>query len=147
VVTELWNFEHSVICAVSVDFAWRFWTDVRNWAFDADIESVELNGQFESGSMGVTTSRSAGTIEWRLAEVGSGWAVVEFPLPGAIGRFHWTFAEDRAGTRITQQATLLADSEQPHFAPMLRGMESGIPAGMEALCAEMRACATRNVIL
>jgi hypothetical protein len=26
-----WRFKYSVDCAVPVEFAWEFWTDVRNW--------------------------------------------------------------------------------------------------------------------
>ena len=28
------------------DFAWKVWTNVENWAVDADLESVELMGGF-----------------------------------------------------------------------------------------------------
>ena len=41
-----WAFEHSVNCEVTVEFAWGFLADVENWAFDSDIESVEIDGPF-----------------------------------------------------------------------------------------------------
>jgi hypothetical protein len=37
-----WEFEHSVECQVSRDFAWRFWTNVANWTLDTSVESVTL---------------------------------------------------------------------------------------------------------
>jgi len=37
-----WAFEPSVDCEVSVEVAWDFWTNVRKWAFDSDITSVEI---------------------------------------------------------------------------------------------------------
>ena len=55
---EVWSYEHSVECPVRAEFAWRFWTDVRNWAMDADVESVKLDGPFASGSRGATITRS-----------------------------------------------------------------------------------------
>src|SRR5690348_9716243 len=101
-----WTFEHSADCAVSVEFAWQFWTNVQNWTLDSDVESVELSGPFAEGTSGATISRSSGLIEWRIAEIGDGRAVIEFPLAGAVGRCVWTF-EDLAGhTRMTQCWTL-----------------------------------------
>jgi len=41
-----WTFEHSIDCRVSAEFAWAFWTNVRNWALDADVESIEIDGPF-----------------------------------------------------------------------------------------------------
>ena len=58
----VWSFEHSLECRVSVESAWRFWTDVRNWALDADVASVEIDGPFAAGALGVTMSKSAGRI-------------------------------------------------------------------------------------
>ena len=43
-----WTFEHTIECFVSSDFAWKFWTNVENWAVDADLESVELRGGLRS---------------------------------------------------------------------------------------------------
>jgi hypothetical protein len=47
-----WAFEHSVDCEVTAEFAWGFWTNVNNWAFDSDIESVEIDGPFAAGARG-----------------------------------------------------------------------------------------------
>jgi hypothetical protein len=41
-----WTFEHTIECSASSDFAWKVWTNVENWAVDADLESVELRGGF-----------------------------------------------------------------------------------------------------
>jgi hypothetical protein len=72
-------FEHSVSCGVTVEFAWVFWTNVENGAFDADIESVEIDGPFAPGTRGFTNSKNSGRIEWRIVEVRVGNAVIEFP--------------------------------------------------------------------
>ena len=79
-----WVFEHSVECNVPLEFAWAFWTDVQNWALDADVESLQIDGPFAAGSHGITYSKSSGRIEWRIAEVEGERAVIEFPLFGAI---------------------------------------------------------------
>ena len=130
-----WMFEHSVDCAAPVEFAWRFWTDVRNWSLDPDLESVELDGPFAAGARGVTNSKSSGRLEWRIAEAQNGRAVIEFPLSNATGRLIWSFEDAGGRTRITQRCTLegaAADSYADAIGP---GLKDGIPAGMQKLCA------------
>ena len=134
-----WHFEFSIDCAVSTDFAWSFWTDVRNWALDADVVSVTLEGQFVAGATGRTISHSSGPIDWRIAEVQPGRAVLEFPAPGAVALFIWTFEDSAKGTRISQQASLSGPEAHKYaetFGPML---EQGIPGGMRKLCEAMEA--------
>jgi hypothetical protein len=41
-VDLVWSFEFSIDCSVSADIAWRYWTNVKNWALDLDVESVAL---------------------------------------------------------------------------------------------------------
>jgi hypothetical protein len=133
-----WVFEHSVVCPVTVEFAWNFWTDVRNWALDVDVESVEIDGPFAAGTRGLTNSKSSGQVEWRIVEARIGRAVIEFPLPGAVGRFVWTFEDIGGGTRISQRCTL--DGEQADILAKAVGpnLEAGIPAGMGKLCETMK---------
>lgn len=132
-----WSFDHSIECGVPPDFAWGFWTDVRNWALDADVDRVEIDGPFAAGTCGRTLSKSAGRIEWRIAEAQPGSAIVEFPLEGAVGRFAWTFDPAGSGVRMAQHVTLegpQADSYAASFGPVL---EAGIPEGMKKLGAAM----------
>ena len=132
-----WAFEYSVDCGVSVEHAWRFWTDVRNWALDADVESIEIDGPFAAGARGVTNSKSSGRIEWRIAEARVGRAVIEFPLDGAVGRFVWTFEDLDGRTRITQRCTLEGEKADGYARAIGPNLEQGIPAGMRKLCAAM----------
>jgi hypothetical protein len=130
-----WSFEHAVDCPVSHEFVWKFWTQVSNWILDPDIESVELDGPFASGSKGVTLSRSSGKIEWQLASVEPGRsATMELTMPGAIGRFRWTFAKSGSGTRIVQHVSIDGPHAQDFVHVMAPNLENGIPLGMEKLC-------------
>jgi hypothetical protein len=36
-----------------VQFAWNFWTNVRNWKLDADVDSIELQREFARPLFGV----------------------------------------------------------------------------------------------
>lgn len=134
-----WHFKHSVECAVPKQFAWSFWTDVRTWKLDADVETVTLEGEFVCGASGHTVSRSSGPIEWRIAELEFGRAVLEFPAPGAVARFVWTFDDTAGGTMISQEASLSGPEAGRYaetFGPVL---EKGIPGGMRRLCEAMEA--------
>jgi hypothetical protein len=132
-----WTYEHSVDCEVPVQFAWDFWTNVKNWVLDADVESVVIDGPFAEGARGLTNSRSSGPIEWRLVEVRVGRAVIEFPLPGAVGQCVWTFADAARCTRITQRWTLRGEQADTYSKAIAAGLEAGIPAGMKKLCNAM----------
>jgi hypothetical protein len=132
-----WTFEHSVECRVPLDFAWRYWTNVENWKLDADVVSVEIDGAFAAGARGMTVSKSSGPIEWRIAEAIPGRAVIEFPLPGALGRFVWAFADLGGLTRITQHCSLEGEQADGFAKAVGPSLEAGIPAGMLKLCETM----------
>lgn len=135
-----WVFEHAIQCGVSVQFAWNFWTNVRNWLLDADVVSIEIDGEFAAGTNGVTISKSSGKINWRIIEVVEPRkAVLEIPAPDAVARFVWTFEEAEGRTRITQQVSLSGDQAAMYADTVGRGLQAGIPSGMRRLCEAMEA--------
>lgn len=140
---DVWRFEHTVDCAVPQPMAWAFWTDVKNWMLDADLESIEIDGPFAAGAHGVTASKSAGRIEWRVAEAEPGRAAIESAGPGVVARFEWTFTAVQGRTHIRQQASLSGEQASHYVASFGRGLEQGIPAGMQALCKAMQAAAAQ----
>lgn len=130
-----WSFEHQIRVAAPREFVWQFWSDFRNWAIDADIERVDLDGPFAAGAKGLTISRKSGPIAWKVAAANppSG-AVIEIDAGGATGRFEWSFdAENEGTTRVTQRASL----HGPEAAAMALAagpeLAAGIPIGMEKL--------------
>jgi hypothetical protein len=130
-------FEYSIDCAVTPEFAWNFWTRVSNWTLDADVTSIEIDGPFSAGARGSTISKSSGRVDWRIAEVQAGRAVIEFPLPGALGRFVWTFEALGTRTRITQRCTLEGEQADTFAKAVGPSLETGIPVGMRKLCETM----------
>src|ERR1700758_2496877 len=100
--------------------------DVRNWTLDADVESVELYGEFTRGTRGVTLSRTSGRIEWLIAEAQPGRAGLEFAAPGAMAIFVWTFADERGGTKVTQRVSLLAEQAAQYVNSFGRDLEVGM---------------------
>jgi len=136
---ESWTFEHSVDCSVPKEFAWSFWTDVRNWALDADVESIDLDGPFVAGMRGVTQSKRIGKVEWRIADVQPGEATIEFPAPGATARFHWSFAGTENGVRITQRVSFQGEKAAHYAETFGPELAAGIPSGMRKLCEAVEA--------
>ena len=134
--------EHAIECSVSVQFAWNFWTNVRNWLLDADVVSIEIHGAFAAGTNGVTHSKSSGKINWRIIEVVEPRkAVLEIPAPGAVARFVWTFEDIEGKTRITQHVSLSGEQAAMYADTVGRGLQAGIPSGMLRLCEAMQAAA------
>ena len=137
-----WVFEHTIECRVPVEFAWAFWTNVKNWELDADVDSIELQGEFAAGSRGFTNSKSSGRIEWQIMElVGQQRAVIAFPAPGAVARFTWTFEGVQGRTRITQRASLCGEQMAKYADSIGPSLKVGIPEGMRKLCEAMEAAA------
>ena len=139
-----WVFEHTIECGVSVQFAWNFWTNVSNWTLDADVDSIEFQGEFAVGSRGVTNSKSSGRIEWQITElVPQRRVVLEFPALGAVARFAWTFEGVEGRARITQRASLCGEQAATYVESIVPALRAGIPEGMRKLCDAMEA-ATRS---
>ena len=137
-----WTFEHSLQCKVSPEFAWDFWTDVRHWALDADVDSIEIDGPFAAGTRGVTHSKSSGRLEWRIVAAQFGKATIEFPLAGAVGRFEWKFEPAAPGTQITQRCTLEGERANVYAADFGPSLQAGVPEGMRKLADAMEQAST-----
>jgi hypothetical protein len=138
---ETYTFEYGIECPVARGFACRFWSTVSNWAFDSDVESVELNGPFASGSHGVTMSRSSGRIEWKLSNIRpEKSAIVEISVPGANAQFEMLFEVLGRATRITQRVRI----EGENARALGQALQQGIPEGMKKLCTEMSESASNS---
>jgi Polyketide cyclase / dehydrase and lipid transport len=143
----MWEFEHSVECRVSRDFAWRFWTDVGNWAaVDPAVDSVKLDGPFAAGSRGTTKSGEHPPIDWNLTEVEDGArALIEVAAPGAVAKFLWTFADaGGGGTRITQHASLVGEQADQYAQTFGKELEKGMPPGMQRLADAIEAANSKG---
>jgi Polyketide cyclase / dehydrase and lipid transport len=133
------EFEHSIECQVEREFAWKFWTNVDNWAVvDPAVEWAKLEGPFIAGTKGRTKPRGSDPNEWKLAEVEEGSrAVIEIAGPGATVKFHWSFTDiTGGGTRMTQKV-ILEGERAAEYEEGMRQLEKGIPYGMERLVEAM----------
>ena len=65
--------------------------------------------------------------------------MLEFPAPGAMATFIWTFTDSLTGTRISQEANLTGPDATRYAEAFGGALEQGIPAGMRKLCEAMEA--------
>jgi len=113
---------------------------------DADVDSIEIQGEFAAGTCGVTHSKSSGRIDWRVTEVVQPRkAVLEFPAPGFVAKFVWTFEDVSGRTRITQRVSLSGEQVAIYAETVVPSSQAGIPAGMRRLCEAMEAAARGSV--
>jgi hypothetical protein len=131
-----WQFEYSVECGASRQFAWDYWTNVANWA-DPPAE-FQLDGPFKPGAH--LTTKVPGQPPWEsvIEEVVPGCeATIEMRLVGAALRFHWRFETVTAErTKITQRLTLNGAKAKEFIKPVSI-LEQTVPDGMKRLGATM----------
>jgi hypothetical protein len=132
-VPPAWEFQHSVKCKASRQFAWSYWTNIANW--NDPPASFHLDGPFQAGSR-LTTILPGQTWHSIIRQVKADReATIEMQLPDAILSAHWTFetlSVDR--TRITQRLVLSGSNAKSMIA-QASILEKTVPEGMKALVA------------
>jgi uncharacterized protein YndB with AHSA1/START domain len=90
----VWELKQSVIADASRQTVWEFISNIDNLArVEGDaVESMTLDGPFQTGARGTTKPRGQEPMHWRLAEVEPPErAVYEMELPGAMVHFSAVF--------------------------------------------------------
>ena len=137
----LWEFRHSVVANANRQTVWEFVSDIDNLArIEGDaVESMTLDGPFQTGTRGATKMRGQEPTHWRLAEVEPPErATYEMELSGAVVRFAWTYEELSDGrTRLTQHIVLEGPGAETYVPFMEEQFVGNIPQGMENLAEEV----------
>jgi hypothetical protein len=129
--------EHSVEVPVSLDFAWRFRTDVPTW--DDPPARFVLDGPFVDGAAGTTILPDQPPLMWRVRDVRLAEAfTIEMELDGAVLRAEWMFAEisdDR--TRMTQRLVLSGPNAVSYREQVQSGFAPTLADGMNRIAMQM----------
>jgi Polyketide cyclase / dehydrase and lipid transport len=137
----LWEFRHSVVANANRETTWEFVSDINNIArIEGDaVESMTLDGPFESGVRGTTKMPGQEPTHWRLSDVEPPErATYEMELSGAVLRFAWTYEELSDGrTKLSQHVTLDGLGAAAYVPFMEEHFVANIPKGMERLAAEI----------
>jgi hypothetical protein len=136
-----WDLRHSVIADANRQTVWEFVSDIDNLArIEGDaVESMTLDGPFQTGTRGATKMWGQEPTNWRLTEVEPPErATYEMELPGAVVRFVWTYEELSDGrTRLTQHLVLEGPGAETYVPFMEEHFVGNIPKGMEKLAEEV----------
>ena len=136
-----WELKHSVIANANRQTVWDFVSNIDNLArIEGDaVESMTLDGPFQTGTRGATKVRGQEPTHWRLAEVEPPRrSVTEMELTGAVVRFNWTYEELPDGrTRLSQHIVLEGPGAEAYVAFMEEHIAGNLPQGMQRLAEEV----------
>jgi hypothetical protein len=136
-----WGLRHSVVTNANRQTVWEFASNIDNLArIEGDaVESMTLDGPFQTGTRGATKMRGQEPTHWRLADVEPPErATYEMELSGAVVRFVWTYEELSGGrTRLTQHIVLEGPGAEAYVPFMEEHFVGNIPKGMEKLAEEV----------
>jgi hypothetical protein len=136
-----WELRHSVIANANRQKVWEFVSNIDNLArIEGDaVESMTLDGPFQTGTRGATKMRGQAPTHWRLAEVEPPErATYEMELPGAVVLFAWKYEELSDGrTRLTQHIVLDGPGAEAFVPFMEEHFVGNVPKGMEKLAEEV----------
>jgi hypothetical protein len=129
--------EHSVEVPVSLDFAWRFRTDVATW--DDPPARFVLDGPFVDGAAGTTIIPNQPPLRWHVRDVRVAEAfTIEMELEGAVLRAEWAFAaiaDNR--TRMKQRLVLSGPNAASYREKVRSGFGPTLADGMNRIAMEM----------
>jgi hypothetical protein len=141
-----WETRHSVETRASVEFAWRYWTDVRNW--DDPPARFEFSGPFVAGARGLTHLPEQAPIEWFVREVSSGTAAtIEIPADGAVLSFEWKFEPAGEGRALLTQRIVLRGEKAENYLGYAKVLEENLPLGMKKMASTIEKALAETVHL
>ena len=133
-----WSFSHSAESEAQPDAVWRRYVDVEHWS-DWSRNGVEwsrLDGPFEVGATGKSKAPGMPAGKFRLVAVEPDARFVsEVRLPGGRLRFEHVVEPTRHGTRITHRAYLDGPLSAIYARFVRKGIERGLPDGVDRLAA------------
>ena len=131
----MWRLTHTLECRADVDFAWRFWTNVKNWVLDPAVDQVWVEPAFAAGARGTTVTGDGARTEWQIVElVPVARAHIEIPAPGATLHSEWSFRPaEGGGSSLTQEMYLSGARAGEYERELAPAMDASVPVGMQRL--------------
>jgi hypothetical protein len=138
------QLEHTVEADVTVEFAWKYRTDIANW--NDPPARFALDGAFIEGSRGTTELPGQQPLHWKVREVHPPNSfVLEMELDRAIITFEWRFdASSEQRTRMTQKIVLAGENAAAYVEQVRAGFSPGLADGMRRIAADMAAAQRRS---
>jgi hypothetical protein len=123
----MWTHEDSVETTASPRAIWKLWADIDGWpSWNGDIERIEIDGPFESGSTITMTPFGQDAVRLRLAEVSEGELFVDEAELGEIvvRTIHRIERVDSGRVRVVYRMEITGDAADeigPELGPQISG--------------------------
>ena len=115
---------------------WRRYVDVEHWCewSQQGVEWSRIDGPFEVGTKGKSKPPGSPALRFQLVTVEPDATFVsEARLPGARMRFEHVIEPTERGSRITHRAGLDGPLAFLYTRSVRKGVEKGLPDGVERL--------------
>jgi hypothetical protein len=133
-----WRFEHSTDSRAAPEKVWERYVDVENWCewSQGGVEWSHIDGPFEVGTQGKSKPPGSRALKFQLVAVEPNSSFVsEARLPGGRLRFEHVIEPREAGSRITHRVALDGPLAFLYTRIVRKGVEQGLPDGVERLAA------------
>jgi hypothetical protein len=138
------QLEYSIDVDASLEFVWKYRTDIANWN-DPPAQFV-LDGPFNAGSRGTTVLPGQEPLHWSIREVRSlETFVLEMQLDNALLTFEWRFvALSERRTKMTQKIVLSGNNAAAYAEQVEAGFSPNLADGMRKIATEMALAERRS---
>jgi hypothetical protein len=122
---NMWEYEHAVETTAAPSAIWRLWSDVENWGdWNADLEAVELEGEFAPGGVVTMTPSGQDPVLLQLAEVQPDHGFVDVADLGdiVVRTSHRIEPLGNGRSRVVYRMRIsgpAADEVAPHLGPAI----------------------------
>jgi Polyketide cyclase / dehydrase and lipid transport len=133
-----WRFEHSAESAADPHAVWHRYVDVEHWCewSRLGVERSHIDGPFAVGTTGESKAPGSPRLKFTLVAVEPDASFAsEASLPGARLRFDHVIEPREPGSRITHRVTLDGPLAFLYTRTVRKGVERGLPDGVERLAA------------
>ena len=131
-----WRFEHSAESAADPQAVWRRYVDVERWREWSrhGVEWSRIDGPFEVGTKGESKAPGSRALKFELIAVERDALFASgAKLPGGRLRFEHVIEPREPGSRITHRVALDGPLAFLYKRVVRKGVERGLPAGVERL--------------
>lgn len=125
----------SIHTTASPEDIWAVWSDVANWAtWDQDVESCQLNGEFQSGATAVLKPRGGPRVNIEIVDCVARKSFVSHSfLPLTTIVFHHEITPETSGHKITHRVEFKGFLAPFFYCVMGRNLVRGLPQALENL--------------
>jgi hypothetical protein len=133
----MWTVEHSREMAATAQAVWAAWSDVDRWGtWNADIERIELHGEFAPGNTITMTPRGQAAVSLTIVEaVENERFVDEARLGGTTIRTSHRIEQGHDGVRVSYQLQATGP-EAEQLGPLI---SADFPETLDALAERLTA--------